>query len=262
MTTALITGASSGIGAVFAEKLAASQHDLVLVARSRDKLQALGDRLSQQHGIQTTVIAQDLTAADGPKQVWDQLAQQNIQVDMLINNAGYGTYGEFATGELDNHLNMIQLNVMALVDLAHRCLQEMKARGSGSIVNIGSTASFQSLPYLGVYAATKAFVLSFSEALWQECKPYGVKVLAVCPGPTETEFFKVADFPASLGEQVGQNYASPEAVVDEALKALEKGQANVVTGGMMNQVLVNAGRFLPREMLVGAVGKMFKQEST
>ena len=258
MTTALITGASSGIGAVFAEKLAASHHDLVLVARSEAKLQALGDRLSQQHNIQATVIVQDLTAADGPQRVWDQLVSQGIEVDVLINNAGYGTYGEFAAGALENHLNMIQLNVVALVDLAHRCLQGMKARRLGSIVNIGSTASFQSLPYLGIYAATKAFVLSFSEALWQECKPYGVKVLAVCPGPTETEFFKVAEFPASLGETVGQNYASPEAVVDEALRALDKGQSNVVTGGVMNQVLVNAGRFLPREALVGAVGKMFK----
>ncbi|MGD1905293.1 MAG: SDR family NAD(P)-dependent oxidoreductase [Leptolyngbyaceae cyanobacterium] len=258
MTTALITGASSGIGAVFAEKLAASNHDLVLVARSQDKLQALAAQLTQQYGIQAIVIAQDLTAADGPKLVWDQLEQQNIEVDVLINNAGYGTYGEFATGELDNHLSMIQLNVMALVELAHRGLQGMKARETGSIVNIGSTASFQSLPYLGVYAATKAFVLSFSEALWQECKPYGVKVLAVCPGPTETEFFKVAQFPASLGESVGANYASPEAVVDEALKALAKGQSNVVTGGMMNQFLVNAGRFLPREAVVNAVGKMFK----
>ncbi|NJN22197.1 MAG: SDR family oxidoreductase [Leptolyngbya sp. RL_3_1] len=258
MTTALITGASSGIGAVFAEKLAASQHDLVLVARSADKLQALANRLSQQHGIQATVIAQDLTAADGPKRVWDQLASQGIEVDVLINNAGYGTYGEFATGELDNHLNMIQLNVVALVDLAYRCLQGMKARGSGSIVNIGSTASFQALPYLGIYAATKAFVLSFSEALWQECKPYGVKVLAVCPGPTETEFFKVADFPTSLGESVGQNYASPEAVVDEALKALEKGQANVVTGGDHEPGVGECRAVLPRETLVGAVGKMFK----
>ncbi len=258
MTTALITGASSGIGEVFAEKLAHRRHNLVLVARSQDKLQALADRLSQQYGIQTTVIAQDLTLIDGPKLVCEQLAQQGIEIDVLVNNAGYGTYGEFAAGALDNHLNMIQLNVVALVDLAHRCLQGMKARGRGSIVNIGSTASFQALPYLGVYAATKAFVLSFSEALWQECKPFDVKVLAVCPGPTETEFFKVAEFPTSLGETVGQNYASPEAVVDEALKALDRGQSNVVTGGMMNQVLVNAGRFLPREMLVGAVGKMFK----
>lgn len=242
---------------MFAERLAA-HHDLVLVARSEAKLQALAETLRQQHSIQTTVIAQDLTAADGPKRVCDQLVNQGIEVDVLINNAGYGTYGEFADGALENHLNMIQLNVVALVDLAHRCLQGMKARGNGSIVNIGSTASFQALPYLGIYAATKAFVLSFSEALWQECKPYGVKVLAVCPGPTETEFFKVAEFPASLGETVGQNYASPEAVVDEALKALAKGQSNVVTGGVMNQVLVNSGRFLPRETVVGAVGKMFK----
>ena len=258
MTTALITGASSGIGAVFAEKLASRHHDLVLVARSHDKLQALADQLAQQHGIQVTVIPQDLTAPDAAQTIVTQLAHQNIEVDLLINNAGFGTYGDFAEGELDTYLRMIQLNVLALVDLTHRCLQHMRSRRSGSILNIGSTASFQPIPYFAVYAATKAFVLSFSESLWHECKPYGVKVLAVCPGPTETEFFKVADFPNSLGERVGQNYASPDAVVENALKALEQEHSNIVTGGFMNQVMVNAGRFLPREALTNAVGNLFK----
>ena len=258
MTTALITGASSGIGAVFAQQLAGRQNDLVLVARSQDKLQTLADQLTQQHGIQTTVIAQDLTVPNAGKTVFTQLEQQSIEVDVLINNAGFGTYGEFAEGELDTYLDMIQLNVMALTELTYHCLPKMRSQRSGSIINIGSTASFQAIPYFAVYAATKAFVLSFSEALWQECKPYNVKVLAVCPGPTETEFFKVADFPDSLGEQVGQNYATPETVVEEALKALEQGHSNVVTGGIANQLLVNASRFLPREFLVNGVGRVFK----
>ena len=258
MATALITGASSGIGAVFAEKLANRGYNLVLVARSQDKLQAIADKLTQQHSIQATVIVQDLTAPQAGKTVFAQLEQQGIEIDLLINNAGFGTYGEFAEGNLDTYLNMIQLNVSVLVELTHHCLQKMRSRRSGSILNIGSTASFQSLPYFGVYAATKAFVLSFSEALWHECQPYGIKVLAVCPGPTETEFFKVADFPASLGEQVGNNYATPEIVVEEALKALEQGHANVVTGGLMNQILVNSSRFLPREFLLNGVGRIFK----
>lgn len=258
MATALITGASSGIGAVFAEKLANRGHNLVLVARSQDKLQAIADKLSQQYSIQTTVIVQDLTEPHASKTVFAQLEQQGIEIDLLVNNAGFGTYGEFAAGELDTYLNMIQLNVLALVELTYHCLQGMRSRRSGSILNIGSTASFQPLPFFGVYAATKAFVLSFSEALWHECQPHGVKVLAVCPGPTETEFFKVADFPDGLGEQVGKNYTSPETVVEEALKALEQGHSNVVTGGLMNQLLVNSSRFFPREFLVNGVGRIFK----
>lgn len=260
MTTALITGASSGIGAVFAERLAQRQHDLILVARSQDKLQAIADRLAQQYSIQATVIAQDLTAVNAADTIFTQLRQQELTVDVLVNNAGFGTYGEFAEADRKTMLEMIQLNVVALVDLAHHCLQPMKARRSGSILNIGSTASFQPLPYFAVYAATKAFVLSFSESLWQECKAYNVRVLAVCPGPTETEFFQVAAFPDQLGEQVGQNLASPEAVVEEALRALDQGKANVVTGGLTNQVLVNASRFFPREVLVSAVSRIFKAD--
>jgi hypothetical protein len=258
MTTALITGASAGIGAVFAEKLAAQQQDLVLVARSEDKLQAIAADLSQKYGVGTTVMAQDLTAPGATDALFTKLDQQGIAVDVLVNNAGFGLYGEVAAGDRDAQLNMIQLNVAVVVDLAYRCLQGMKARRSGSIVNLSSTAAFQPIPNFAVYAASKAFVLSFSEALWYECKSYGVKVLGVCPGPTETEFFKVADFPDTMSESVAQSYTSPEAVVDEALRALAHGHSHVVTGGLNNQILVNVGRFLPREALTNLVGRVFK----
>lgn len=258
MATALITGASSGIGAVFAKKLAQRGYDVVLVARSEDKLHTLANQLQQQHSIVAMVISQDLTQPSAAETIFAQLEQRGIQLDLLVNNAGFGTYGDFATTDLAVLTDMIQLNVQAVVSLTYRCLPGMRSRRSGSILNIGSTASFQPLPYFAVYAATKAFVLSFSEALWHECKPYDIKVLAVCPGPTETNFFKVADFPDSLEGQVGQNYASPEAVVDEALQALEQGRSNVVAGGLMNQVMVNASRFLPRETLTSAVGRLFK----
>jgi len=257
MATALITGASSGIGAVFAQKLAQSGYDLVLVARSQDKLQAIADELSQQHGIQATVMPQDLTTPDATDSIFRQLEQLGLQVDMLVNNAGFGIYGEFAEGDRDKYLKMLQLNILVLVDLAHRCLQGMKARRSGSILNISSTAAFQPIPYFAVYAASKAFVLSFSEALWYECREYGVKVLGVCPGPTETEFFKEADFPDSMNIS-GQSYTSPEAVVEDALKALDREESNVVTGGLNNQILVNVGRFLPREAVTKLVGNLFK----
>jgi short-subunit dehydrogenase len=245
---------------VFAEQLAERQHDLVLVARSQDKLQALAGQLSQMYGIQATVIAQDLLAEDAAAKIFTQLEQQNIHLDLLINNAGFGTYGEVAEGDLQTYLNMIQLNVSVLVELTYRALQGMKVRRSGSIVNISSTAAFQPIPYFAVYAATKSFVLSFSESLWYECQPYGVKVLGVCPGPTETQFFKTADFPDAMESPPGQSLATPEDVVKEALKALEQGQPNVVTGGLKNQILVNASRFAPREMLIKAVGSMFKTD--
>ncbi|MEM6837157.1 MAG: SDR family oxidoreductase [Cyanobacteria bacterium P01_C01_bin.120] len=258
MTTALITGASSGIGAEFAAQLAAQGHDVVLVARSQDKLQAIAEQLAQAHGVKTTVIVQDLLAADATDQIFSQLEQQEITLDLLVNNAGFGTYGELADGDLTNYLNMIQLNVTALVELTYRALQGMKVRRSGSILNISSTAAFQPIPYFAVYAATKSFVLSFSEALWYECQPYDISVLSVCPGPTETGFFAVADFPDAMEAPPGQNLATPKEVVQEALKGLDRGSSNIVTGGLINQILVNAGRFVPREMLTSGVGRMFK----
>jgi len=260
MTTALITGASAGIGAVFAEQLASRKFDLVLVARSQDQLQALADSLSDQQGIRTTVIVQDLTVPNAAATVMAQLDQQGIVIDMLINNAGIGAYGEFAEVDLQTHLKMLQLNITVLVELTHRCLQGMRSRRSGSILNISSTAAFQPIPYFGTYAATKAFVLSFSEALWYECQPYNIKVVGVCPGPTETSFFKSADFPASMSDDIGRNYAAPEAVVADVLEALDGNPANIVTGGWTNQLLVNAGRLLPRETLTKAVGRMFERK--
>jgi short-subunit dehydrogenase len=258
MTTALITGASSGIGAVFAEQLASRKYALVLVARSQDKLTAIADRLQQQHSIRVTVIVQDLTVPNAAEAVCQQLEQQGIIIDWLINNAGFGHYGEFVNGDLSNYLAMIQLNVTALVELTYLILQGMRQRRSGSIINIASTAAFQALPYFGVYAATKAFVLSFSESLWYEGKPLGIRVLGVCPGPTATEFFKVADFPEGMKESISQNYTSPEVVVAEALAALEQGRSNVVPGVLMNQLMVNSARFLPREVLTNAVGRLFQ----
>ncbi|MDB9526850.1 SDR family oxidoreductase [Oscillatoria sp. CS-180] len=257
MTTALVTGASSGIGAVFADKLAARGYDLVLVARSQDKLEAIAGSLNEQYGVKTTVIVQDLIAPEASETIFQKLDQQGIEIDVLINNAGFGSYGEFAESELNTALNMVQLNISALVELAYRCLKSMKARQSGSIVNISSTAAFQPIPYFAIYSASKAFVLSFSESLWYECKPYNIKVLGVCPGPTKTQFFKAADFPDSMEASVGQNYDTPEDVVESALKALDRGDSNVVTGGF-NKILVNANRFLPRELLVNTVGRMFK----
>ncbi|MGP1373847.1 MAG: SDR family NAD(P)-dependent oxidoreductase [Almyronema sp.] len=258
MTTVLITGASTGIGAAFARRLAAQKYDLVLVARSEDKLTAIAQQLSNQHSIRADVIAQDLTLADAAPAIAAQVAEKGLTLDWLINNAGFGRYGEFTQVDRSTHLQMIQLNVMALVDLTYQFLPSMQQRRSGCIINVASTAAFQPIPYMSIYAATKAFILSFSEALWEENRDYGVKVLAVCPGPTRTQFADRANFPDSMAERMGQNYDSSEEVVNDALKALSRGQSTVVTGSFSNKVVAALPRLLPRQNVVQLVGQMFE----
>jgi uncharacterized protein len=260
MGTALITGASSGIGAAFAEALAKDGMDLVLVARSEDRLQKLADTLKSLHEVRADVIVQDLTHPDAVTVLYKAVEALGVQIDLLVNNAGFGDYGAFGGGDRQKQLDMIALNVAALVDLTHQFLPQMQQRRSGSILNIASIAAFQPMPYMSVYAATKAFVLSFSEALWAENQSTGVHVMAVCPGPTESRFFEAADFPKTLASS-GQSIASAEAVVREALQALEHKQSNVVAGGIANQLVANASRFLPRQTLVNGIAKLFRPKS-
>lgn len=261
MGTALITGASSGIGAAFAELLAQRGMNLVLVARSEDRLQQLADTLKAQHGIRADVIVQDLTKPEAAAAVFEAVNALDLEIDLLINNAGFGDYGAFGDRPRQKQLDMIQLNIGALVDLTHHFLPQMQQRKSGSILNIASIAGFQPMPYLSIYAATKAFVLSFSEALWAENQDKGVHVMAVCPGPTESSFFEAADFPQTLASG-GQNLVPAAAVVQEALQALDQKQSNVVTGGIGNQIMVNASRFLPRPTLVNGIAKLFRPKAT
>jgi uncharacterized protein len=257
--TALVTGASSGIGETFARELAALDRDLILVARSQDKLELLATGLASQYQIKTTVIPQDLSVPNAGQLLYDDIKARSLTVDLLINNAGFGDYGKFSDRSLAKQLAMIQLNVTVLTELTGLFLPEMQQRGKGGIINISSIAGFQPLPYMSVYAATKAFVLNFTEALWAENKGSGVNILALCPGPTESEFFNRADFPESFAKQ-GKNSLIPATeVVREALKTLEKNQSTIVTGGIGNQFIVNLPRFLPRDLLVSAVEKQFKK---
>lgn len=260
MTTALITGASAGIGATFAHELAARKINLVLVARSETKLQQLAQQLQDQYSIQAHIIEQDLTAPSAGVSVFEAVKQKGLTIDLLINNAGLGLYGAFADLDATQQLKSIQLNILALVDLTHQFLPEMRQRGHGSIVNMASTAAFQPIPYFSVYAATKAFVLSFSEALWAENRRYGVRILAVCPGPTDTEFFQEAHFPSSLASQAAQNYTTKEVVVQETLAALEREESNIVPGNVKNQILANLSRFLPRETVVNLIEPYFRKK--
>ena len=258
MTTALITGASSGIGETFARELAAQGNDLILVARSQDKLDLLATELSSKYRVKTTVIVKDLAQSAAGQALFDAVQAQGLTVDLLINNAGFGDYGAFGNRPLSKMMAMVQLNISTVVELTGLFLPLMQARKSGAIVNISSIAAFQPIPYMSVYAATKAFVLNFSEALWSENKDSGVKILAVCPGPTESKFYDRADFPDSATGLNGMTMASAEKVVKESLKALDKGQSHVVAGGFANQIIVSLPRLVPRDILVDVVGKQFK----
>ncbi len=256
METALITGASSGIGEAFAQELAANGFNLVLVARSQDKLHQLAQQLQESYGIKTNVIVQDLTQANASQTVFNQVAEKGLTINFLINNAGFGDYGTFSERPLSKQVEMIQLNITALVELTHLFLSQMLQKGQGKIINVSSIAAFQALPYLSVYSATKAFVLSFSEALWAENKNKGIKILALCPGPTESNFFEKAEFPEKMSGN--GKLVSAETVVKAALEAVAKNQSSLVTGGLENQIVANISRFLPREILLNAVEKQFK----
>jgi short-subunit dehydrogenase len=187
-TTALVTGASGGIGEAFARQLAAQGKDLILVARSEEKLHSLARELAAAHGVRTHVIVADLARHDSASALYAEIERLGLDVDLLINNAGYARAGAFAELALDEQADMIRLNVNTLVELSRLYLPAMRGRGWGGIINVASNAAFQPVPYLAVYAATKAFVLSFSEALAEEVARDGVSVMALCPGATATGF--------------------------------------------------------------------------
>ncbi|HEY1175471.1 MAG TPA: SDR family oxidoreductase [Phytomonospora sp.] len=225
MTTALITGASSGIGAAFADRLAADGHDLVLVARSVDVMEEHAERLRRAHGITVDVIGQDLAEPDAPARVVAALAGK--PVDLLVNNAGFGTCGRFEDIEAERDRRQIMVNIAALVGLTHALVPGMLARGGGGVVNVASTAAFQTSPHFSVYSSAKTFVLNFSLALWAEYRGRGVNVLALCPGPVETAFFDVI---GTREAAVGGKFMTADRVVDSALKALARNRGYVVPG--------------------------------
>jgi short-subunit dehydrogenase len=225
--TAFITGASSGIGEAFAHILAERGMNLVLVARSADKLHALAQALSEQHGIRADVVPADLSREGAAQEVYRRTQALGMFVDLLVNDAGFATYGGFETLAPEREHEEIMLNVTALVDLTHTFLPAMVERKGGGVINVASIAAFQPMPYQAVYGASKAFVLSFSLALWAEYRKQGVRVVALCPGPTATNFFTVlgADDVPQLSKM-----HSPEAVVMTGLRALEQGRPYAVEG--------------------------------
>jgi hypothetical protein len=244
MKTTLITGASGGIGEEFARQYAARGANLLLVARSEEKLKALCAELAAKHKVDAQFVALDLSAADAAQRLFDETERRGLQVETLVNNAGFGGLGEFTKQERGRQLNMIDLNVRSLVELTHLYLPAMRGRKSGAVINVASVAGFQGVPFFSVYAATKAFVLSFSEALAEENREQGVKILALCPGATETNFFEAAQ---AVTPKARLMQTSKE-VVDTAFAALESGKSHTVCG-WPNRLLVFAERLAPRRVV-------------
>lgn len=253
MKTALITGASGGIGESFARRLAARRQSVLLVARSEAKLAALAGELGQRHGIAAEYVALDLTKPEASARLFSETERRGLQIETLINNAGFGAMGDFATFDVERELQMIDLNIKALVALTHRYLGLMRERRSGQIINVASTAAFQPVPYMATYAATKAFVLSFSEALWEENRRFGVRVMALCPGTTDTNFFDAAQ----SKRPPGRIMQTSDEVVDAALRGLERGQSHVISG-WPNYLLAQSERLVPRSLIARLVGRVMR----
>jgi short-subunit dehydrogenase len=253
MNTTLITGASAGIGAAFARKLAARGRNVLLVARSEDKLIALCNELGRLTSIRAQYVALDLREPDAGAQLFEETKKRELEIDMLINNAGFGSMGDFTKLDPDRELEMIELNVRAVVDLTHRFLGPMRERKRGTIINVASTAAFQAVPYMATYAATKAFVLSFSEAIGEENRMHGIHVMALCPGVTETNFFEAS----KIDRPPMRTIQTAEEVVDTALRALGR-QKSLVISGWTNWFTVAAERFVPRSMVTKVAGKALR----
>ena len=243
----LVTGASAGLGAEFARQCRRRGDELVLVARRRDRLEALAAELGNAH-----VLASDLSRPGAPGRLLAEVEQLGLRVDILINNAGFGASGGFEAASPERLLEMIVLNISALTDLCRLALPLMLDRRRGFILNVASTAAFQAGPYSAVYYATKAHVLSLSEALHEETKGKGVHVTALCPGPTATEFFEVAGSPNG---RLAKMATDPKAVVAAGLAGLARNKA-IVVPGLMNKMTSQAGRVLPRKVLRKAVAAL------
>ena len=254
MKVTVITGASSGIGEAFARRLAANGHDLVLVARSENKLHELCDELMLEYKIMAHYVALDLLEEDADEKLLEETSKHNFEVDWLINNAGFGSMGDFATLDLEKELDIIRLNVSSLVAMTHRFLPQMRERKRGTVINVSSSAGFQPIPFMATYAATKAFVTSFTEAVAEENRPFGIRTMALCPGATRTNFFAASDIKEPLkvkGEQ------SPEEVVDAALKGLRRGK-NTVISGWANYIGSVLGKHVPDSVSTRVVARALR----
>ena len=243
---AVVTGASSGIGRAFAESLAERGHALLIVARREAQLRELASELTSRHGTSVAVAVCDLATTDGMAACRSAVDDHPLPVDVVVLNAGFGTRGPLAELPREREVRMVRLNAEAVVDLAAHVVPGMRVRGRGTIVVVSSVAAWQPLPYMATYAATKAFELSFAGALREELRPHGIRVIAVCPGPTQTEFSTGAGdakWPRWLPRE------QPDGVVAATWKALDRGKAHVATG-LFARLAIGAVRTFPRRLVV------------
>lgn len=252
---ALITGTSAGIGVALAEELAAGGTNLVLTARRKDRLEALAQRLACSHKIETQVVPADLTDPAAPEKIFSFTRDKEIEIDLLINNAGFGKYGEFHSVAKERLVEMVQVNCSAVVYLTHLFVQGMVARRRGDILILASTASFQAVPYISTYAATKAFDLLFAEGLAEELKPYGIRVCALCPGSTESEFHVVAG-----QDKFIRRAETAQKVARTGLRALAAGKSYVISG-LGNYFGAHGERLVPRRFVTRTAARMFRPKS-
>ena len=251
---ALVTGASAGIGVALAEELAAGGTNLVLTARRKDRLDALSQRLAATYKIQAQVFPADLADPAAPEAIFGFVRDKGIETDLLINNAGFGKYGEFHSVAKEPLLEMVQVNCSAVVHLTHLFVQGMVARRRGDILILASTASFQAVPYISTYAATKAFDLLFTEGIAEELQPYGIRVCALCPGSTESEFHAVAGQAKYI-----RRAETAQKVARTGLKALAAGKSYVISG-LGNYLGAHGERLVPRRFVTRTAARMFKPE--
>src|SRR4029079_3848705 len=255
--TALITGGSTGIGLGLAREFASHGHDLVIVARNADRLDQAAGALEGKYGVKVTAIPSDLSVDGAAQRLYDAVVSEGIQIDYLVNNAGFGLAGEFADTDIDRELDMIQLNVAAVVHMTKLFMPPMMRRKKGRIMNVASTAAFYPGPLMSIYYASKAFVLSFAEAIAEELSGSGVTMTCLCPGPTETEFAEIAGTAKTrLFTQMAVKGA--DEVARLGYKAMMKGE-RVVVPGVRNKLLVQAERAAPRTLVTKIVRKI--QES-
>jgi short-subunit dehydrogenase len=256
--TALVTGASAGIGEAIARELAARGHGVTLVARREDRLRVLADELSKKHGVRAEPIAADLGDAAARDRLAGQIDELGLVVEVLVNNAGFGGSGNLAESARERLVQMAELNCVALLDFQARYLPPMVDRGRGAVINIASTAAFQPIPGTATYAATKAFVLSLSDAVHEELKGTGVTLTAVCPGPVKTEFAQAAGLEQAESQVPGVFWLSAEDVAGAALDGAAKGK-RVVVPGLLNRAGALTGQHAPRMLVLPLTKRIWRQ---
>ncbi len=251
--TTLITGASSGIGKDLAYVYAEKNYNLVLVARRKENLEKIKNEIEKNTNAQVEIISMDLASVNSAEQLYDEIKKKNISIDVLINNAGFGVYGNFVDKDIAEDEGMILLNIMTLTKLTKLFAKEMKEKGGGNIVNIASTGAFQAVPGIAIYVATKAYVLNFSEAIAFELKKHNVFVTTICPGPTKTEFADVA----KMSQNPFKNAPTARELAEFTYKSMVKRKVTAIQG-LKNNFLVFTVRLSPRKLITAIAEKVMK----